>query len=176
MHAFTHVMTVEEAQRQRDPLTIAANSDECAAVARRFDWRAVTRLKATLHFSGAGAEVRIDGTVRANVTQACVATARPVTTHVEAPFALRLVPSAQIEAEAEEAELELSGDSLDTVGYQEARFDLADIVAETLALAAPPWPRSLDADVWLVEHGIREDQDSGPFAALAALKDALGKP
>ncbi|MEQ1725440.1 MAG: DUF177 domain-containing protein [Sphingopyxis sp.] len=170
MTAFTRIMTVDEAHRQIEALWVTASADECAAAARRFDWLGVETLVATLRFSGAGPIVIIAGEVRAKVSQACVATARPVTTALAAPFSVRLVPMAQMEAEAEACEVELSDVALDTIGYDDARFDVADIIAETVALNLDPWPRSDDADVWLAEHGPGQNQPAGPFAALAALR------
>lgn len=176
MTDFTRIMTIEEAHRQIDPLIVTASTEECAAVAERFDWIGVSELAATLRFSGEGTTLSIAGGARAVVQQACVATARPVTTRVDAPFAVRLVPMAQMEAEAEACEVELSDVALDSIGYDDARFDVADIIAETLALALDPWPRTPDADTWLQAHGVISEQAAGPFAALAALKDRLAKP
>ncbi|MEK6541783.1 MAG: DUF177 domain-containing protein [Pseudomonadota bacterium] len=173
---FTRIMTVEEAHRQIDPLSITATPEEGTDVARRFDWLGVKDMAATLRFSGSGTVVVITGNVRASVTQACVATARPITTRVDAPFTVRLVPMAQMEVEAEACEVELSDVALDSIGYDDARFDLADIIAETLALSLDPWPRRADADEWLRAQGVMGEQDVGPFAGLAALKAKLEKP
>ncbi|MEQ1510151.1 MAG: DUF177 domain-containing protein [Sphingopyxis sp.] len=170
MTLFSRIMTVEEAHRQLTPLNLTANAQECAAVARRFDWLAVEGLSATLHFSGAGTLVNIKGQVQANVTRPCVATARPMSTRINASFVVRLIPMAQMEAEAEACEVELSLEALDTIGYDDARFDLADILAETLALNLDPWPRSADADEWLAANGVLSAENTGPFAGLAALK------
>lgn len=176
MTDFTRIMTVEEAHRQIDPLIVKTSAEECAAVAERFDWIGTSGLTATLRFSGSGPVVVIAGNVRAAVTQTCVATARPITTRVNAPFTVRLVPMAQMEAEAEACEVELSDVALDSIGYDDARFDVADIIAETLALSLDPWPRTPDADAWLQAQGVISEQVAGPFAALAALKDRLAKP
>ena len=176
MTEFTRIMTIEEAHRQIDPLNVQASAEECAVVARRFDWLGVAGLSAVLRFSGSGAEVIIAGNVQASVTQACVATARPVTTRVDAPFTVRLVPMAQMEAEAEACEVELSDTALDSIGYDDGRFDAADIIAETIALSLDQWPRTADADAWLQTHGVVSEHQAGPFAALAALKNRQGMP
>lgn len=173
--AFSQVMTVEEAGRQRTPLSIAANVAQAQAVADRFGWIVVGSLTAVLKFDGSGEVIDLSGQLSATVTQACVATGQPVVEAVETPFALRLVPAAMLEAEGEEAELELDAPALDTVGYTGGRIDLADIIAETLALSVNPWPRAANAADWLAEHGVMDEDAAGPFGALAALREAMTK-
>ncbi len=167
---FARVMTVQEAQRQRSPLAYSASEAERVAIARHFGWTTLTRLDATLTFTGAGTDIGIEGRLQAQLTQPCVVTMQPVRERVETGFALRLVPADRIDGDDEDEERELDADALDTIGYRHGQFDLGAIIAETLALSVNPWPRLDNADAWLAQHDGRSPNDLGPFAALAALR------
>jgi hypothetical protein len=64
---------------------------------------------------------------------------------------------------------------MDVVFYDQAAIDVGEAVAETLALSLDPWPRSPDAEAILREAGVKREgeEEKGPFAALASLKDKL---
>jgi hypothetical protein len=54
------------------------------------------------------------------------------------------------------------------------------VVAQSLALALDPYPRSARAEEALRQAGVKDEEeaaagDSSPFAALAALKDKLAE-
>ena len=53
--------------------------------------------------------------------------------------------------------------------------DLGEAVAQSFALLLDPFPRSPNADAVLKAAGVKEEGEVGPFGALAALKDKLGK-
>lgn len=162
--------TLGEAERD---VPVEANEAECAALARRFGLIALDRLSATVRLSRDGQTVLATGRIAAAVTQPCVATAEPVPALIDEPFRLRFVPD---EAATESEEIELSADDCDTVVYTGGEIDIGEAVAETLALALDPFPRSPDAAATLKAAGVvQEDEvETGPFAALKALRDKLG--
>lgn len=171
--SFTHPMTPAEAARLSHPLEIVASAEDCAAIARRFGWIAVERLTATLDIAVKGKEVTITGMVRAQVTQACVATGDPVAEGINAPLSLVLVPIETLEAAEDAGDIELDDSALDVLGYENGRFDLGDIVAETLAVSVDPWPRSKGASEYLKAKGVLSEEEAGTFGALAGLRDKL---
>ena len=60
---------------------------------------------------------------------------------------------------------------MDEIFYEGDSFDLGEAVAQSLALAIDPFACGPDADRVRQEKGLSaDDQPSGPFAALAALK------
>ena len=107
------------------------------------------------------------------MVQACVASGAPVRATLAAPFAILFRP--QTAATGGNEEIELSASEMDVVFYDQASIDVGEAVAETLALSLDPWPRSPDADAILREAGVKaeEEEEKGPFAALASLKDKL---
>ncbi len=62
------------------------------------------------------------------------------------------------------------------VFYDRAEIDVGEAVAETLALNLDPWPRAPDAEAALRAAGVKREgeEERGPFAALAGLKDKSG--
>jgi uncharacterized metal-binding protein YceD (DUF177 family) len=171
--SYTHPMSVVEASRLSGPLEITPSAEECAAIAQRFGWLSVENCTAQLAFAVKGKEVTITGEVRARVTQPCVATGEPVAEGITAPLTLQLVPAETLEAAEDASEVELDSGELDILGYEDGRFDLGDIIAETLALAVNPWPRSQGAGAFLKDKGVLSEDEAGAFGALASLRDKL---
>jgi len=153
-------------------VTIAAEADERAALARRFGLVAIDRLEATATLRRTGDGVLAEGRLSAAVVQSCVATGDPLPATLDEPFALRFEPEAPAAAGAEEVELDEA--DLDVVPYSGGAIDLGEAVAETLSLALDPFPRAPDADARLRAAGVLEEGEAGPFAALRGLKDKLG--
>ncbi len=162
--------TLGEAPRAME---VAAGPEERAALAKRFGLVALDRLDAALTLSRTGDEVAVHGTLQASVVQACVASGAPVPADLAAPFDILFRPMA--EAKAAEEEIELSESEMDVVFYDRAEIDVGEAVAETLALALDPYPRTPEAESILRDAGVKPEgeEETGPFAALAALKGKL---
>jgi uncharacterized metal-binding protein YceD (DUF177 family) len=174
MSEFERSMTLAEAKRQTGPLHLIADAAERAAIARRFDLLSVDRLEATLAVAVDGESVKAEGRLNAAVVQACIASGEPVQATIAVPVAVRFVPNAALEVSQEDAEIELASDDLDVVGFSGGRFDVGEMVAESLALELDPYPRSPDAERFLKERGVKSEGEVGSFGALAALRDRLG--
>lgn len=146
---------------------IAANADERAALARRFGLPSIERLNAEFEIRREGEGVFATGRVTGAVTQSCSVTGDPVPARIDEPVALRFVEEADVDEE-----VELSADALDTLPIEGGAIDLGEAAAETLLLALDPFPRAPDADAALKAAGVQDE--AGPFAGLAALKERLG--
>lgn len=147
-------------------VTVEADAAERSALARRFGLIAIDKLAAdyTIRRDAAGviARARLSGAV----VQSCSVTGDPVPAKIEEDFAIRFVP----EGGASGDEIELSEDDCDTVFYTGGAIDLGEAAAETLALALDPFPRSPGAEAALREAGVLNEEEAGPFAALAKLR------
>lgn len=150
---------------------IEADEGERAALARRFALVAVERLEGDFTLRRSAAGIEAEGRVLAAVVQACSITDAPLTATVDEPFALRFV---QANDHAED-EVELGEDALDTVEIEGGAIDLGEAAAETMALALDPFPRAPGAEQALRDAGVVSEEEAGPFGALAALRDRLGK-
>lgn len=171
MSDFNHRLQLDQI-RDGDRVDLTATAPECAAVADRLDLLSLDRLEAHAVLSRDGAKVRATGRLRAALEQACVATGEPVPAHIDEAFDLVFLPAPSGEAGEE---VELGENDLDTVFHDGSAIDLGGAIADTLALALDPYPRSADADTALREAGVLTEEEASPFAALAALKEKLGK-
>lgn len=167
MNEFVHRLQLDQI-RDGDRIDINANAGELAAIASRLRLLSLDRLDAHAVLARDGERVKATGRLKASLSQACVATDEPVAEHVDEAFALSFVP-----APTADEELELDAEQLDTIFHDGASIDLGTAIADTLALAIEPYPRSAKADAALREAGVLSEEEAGPFAALAALKGKL---
>jgi len=140
-----------------------ASDAECADLALRFGFLEVRSLHADLRvFQVARGSWDIRGRLVAEVVQPCGVTGEPVPESVDFELEERYVqaagPEDEIVVDLDEAE-PLDG----------GRIDLGEMVAQSLALAVTPWPRSEDAPG---SFQAGEDDRPHPFAGLASLKSS----
>lgn len=171
---FSRPLTLDKVDRQREPLTITAEPGERAALAARFALESIDALAATVGFDSDGETVFVEGRLTAEMVQTCVATDDPLPVSIDEAFAVRFVPEPG-EAASEEDEIELAADDCDVMYYEGRAIDLGEAVAQTLLLCLDPYPRGPDAEDFLKAKGVKSEGEAGPFGALAALKDTLGK-
>jgi uncharacterized metal-binding protein YceD (DUF177 family) len=172
MTEFSRLYRIDSLASEARRVTIEADAAEREALARRFGLVAIAALAADAALARAGAAVTAAGTLRARVTQSCVASGEPVEATVEEDFRIEFRP--QPEIGAAEAEIELGKIELDVVFHDGGSIDLGEAVAETLALSLDPYPRSPAAEAALKAAGVKSEEAAGvqssPFAALKGLK------
>lgn len=171
MNDFAHRLPLDQI-RDGDRLDLVAGEAECAAIADRLGLLRLDRFEIHAVLGRDGQTVRATGRIKAALDQACVATGDPVPAHVDEPFELVFLPEPRRGSADEEIELD-TGD-LDMLFHDGSAIDLGGALADTLALALDPYPRSAGADAALKEAGVLSEEEAGPFAALAALKNKLG--
>ena len=170
---FSRPVRIDTIGEQPREIRVAAEPEELTALAGRFGLLGLERLEAALTLSRDGEEVTVAGTLRAELIQACIASGTAVPATLIVPFDILFRP--QPAAARPDEEVELSESEMDVVFYEQAAIDIGEAVAETLALSLDPWPRSPEADAILREAGVKREgeEEKGPFAALASLKDKL---
>jgi len=164
---FAHQLRLDQI-RDGERLDLIADEAERGAVAKRLALLGLDRLEAHVALARTGEVVRANGRLVAAVEQSCVVTGDPVSAHIDEPFAILFVPAPQTGSADEE--IELGEADCDTVFYDGAQIDLGGAIADTLALAMDPYPRSAGAEAALKEAGVLTEEQASPFAALAALK------
>jgi uncharacterized metal-binding protein YceD (DUF177 family) len=147
---------------------LSADEAERKAIAGRLGFLSLECLKAHVTLDRDGSRIRASGRIRASLEQSCIATGDPVAEHIDEPFDLIFV-SEPAQA-APDQEIELGEADCDVVFYEGGAIDLGTAIADTLALAMNPYPRSAGADAALKEAGVLSESEAGPFAALAKLK------
>jgi uncharacterized metal-binding protein YceD (DUF177 family) len=141
---------------------IAADLDERAALARRFDLVLLERLEADVELLREPmGTILLSAAFAAEFAQQCIVTLDPVADSVSEQFQLRYGPP-----EAEEmvpaGEDDPAFEPLDSES-----IDIGEAIAQEFSLALPPFPRTADA---VIAAEPEEDKAEGPFAALARLR------
>lgn len=148
-------------------VTIEADKAERAALAKRFGLVALDALAAEAQLRAIAEGIEAEGTIRARVTQSCVATSVPLAAQIDEPFHILFVPDAGETAD----EIELDAEALDRVAHDGLAIDLGEAAAQTLGLALDPFPRAPGADEALKAAGVLQEGETGPFAKLKGLFD-----
>jgi uncharacterized metal-binding protein YceD (DUF177 family) len=169
---FAHRLALDQI-RDGDRLDIVADDEERAAVSDRLGLLNLDRFEAHAVLSRDGQKIRANGRLKAALDQSCIATGEPVPAHIDEPFDLLFVPEPK--GRSADDEIELGEDELDTIFHDGSAIDLGSAIADTLALSLDPYPRSAGADAALKEAGVLTEEEASPFAALAALKEKMGK-
>lgn len=147
------VLTADEAQRQ--------------ALAARFGLVAVNSLVGTATLKADGRTVHANGRVIADVVQSCAVSGDDLAVRIDEPLNLRFVPAAT--DLAGDTEIELEADELDEIEMEAGRFDLAEAIAQTMALAIDPYLEGPGADEARRKAGLLGEGEGGAFAALKGL-------
>lgn len=156
----------ELARRGRAPFRLAPDAEARARLAALLGIEAIP----VLDFDGSLApsgrdDVTLAARLRARVVQPCVVTLAPVTTEIDELVTRRYLAD-YVEPEADEIEMRED----DTAEPLPATIDVAEVMAEALALALPLYPRAPDAGAAAgaeTEEGATEP--NRPFAGLGAL-------
>ncbi len=151
-------------------LKIKATPEECQMLAKRFDILDVEDLDAsmTIRRGHAPGLIRIDGEIGAHVVQACSVTLAPVKETIEDTFSDVLTTDPALLATEEEAADDDSDKPVELIRGD--TIDIGEIVAQWVALALNPYPRS-DAPLYEhIEH-VAEMGTHTPFDVLKALKE-----
>ena len=172
MSDFAHRLPLDQI-RDGDRIDIIADERERGSLVERLGLHSLDRLEAHAVLTRDGQKIRAGGRLKAALEQVCVATGDPCPAHVDEPFDLIFLPEPG--AAGAEEEVELGQADLDTIFHDGSAIDLGGAMADTLALALDPYPRSAGADAALKEAGVLTEEEASPFAALAALKEKLGK-
>lgn len=172
---FSRPVRRDDVGRAAGARRIEADAAEREALAARFGLASLGALSAELTIEPVAGGAAVAGRVLAEVEQPCVVTGEPVAARIDEPFAVRFIDSEHFArvAEADE-EVEIAADDLDVLPIEHGIIDLGELVAQTLALALPPYPRAAGADAAGRAEGVIDDaaakRASGPFAALAGLR------
>lgn len=157
---------------------VAASEAERSALAERFDLDGLDRLEAegsveAVPVAGSSPLVEVRGRLRADARQRCVVTLEPVPATLDTEFR-RIFTREPVDEAVGAAEIEI--DALDDDEPEPlpagGTLDLGELVAEELAVALDPYPRSPGADAVLAGAGaaVPAPDEGGPLAA--ALADA----
>lgn len=156
--------------------TVEADAARRAALADAHDLVSVARFVAVIDVGRWRRDgVRVAGTVRAQVTQRCVVTLKPLRAEVEAPFEALFVPEGPALLGCDEpgagTEIDIDAEGPDTPEpFVPPMLDVGAVAEQFFALALDPYPRMPDVAVPADLAPGHDESGDNPFAALAALK------
>lgn len=158
---------------------IEADERERAALAERFGVVSIEKLSAEIELDLCKKGVRAEGSMRAELTQACAVSGEDFPVTVAEPITLRFIEAGSLTltpSEDDEIDFDLTPEDCDEIEYAGDSFDLGEAVAQSLGLAIDPYAEGPSAAAARKEAGIVEEgQGDGPLAAglaagLAGLK------
>ena len=159
---------------------LSPGAPERAALAETLDLLGLRKLRLSGTIRAEGARGwRLEAVLGATVVQPCVVTLAPVTTRLDVPVTRIYLPESDLpdSAFAPGDEVEMPED--DTLEPLTEVIDLSALMTEALALALPDYPRAEGAGMEpavFAPPGAAplRDEDTRPFAGLAALRGKLG--
>ncbi|MFN0046144.1 MAG: YceD family protein [Sphingorhabdus sp.] len=169
---FSHELKISELGGKTRSIHLSADPVSRTALAKRFDLATLDMLEADITVTTDGAEILATGQITAKLEQICVATRDPIAVNVSEQISIRFIPEPHID---EETEFELAAEDCDVMFHDGQLIDLGEAVAQSLGLALDPYPRSSNADTVLKAAGVKDEDESGPFSVLAALREKLAK-
>lgn len=173
-----HVLRLTDLpQRRASAFDLAPDAAICTALAQTLGLSGLKKLR----FAGkliptTGKDWRLEARLGATVVQPCGITLEPVTTRIDEDVTRHYLADGLPEIDTPGAETEMPDD--DTVEPLPSHLDLGAVLVEALVLAIPPFPRAEGADLGQIAAapaGVAplQDEDTKPFAGLAALRDKL---
>ncbi len=148
-------------------------ADDMTNLAKELEILAVEKLRLTGRLRSAGeGRYHLDGTLVADVAQACVVTLDPVPERLSIALAIDFVPQHLMPPpipEAGEEDDETEGAKL-FEPIVNGVVDIGDLVFQEIAAALDPYPRLADAALDTTEAGPDASEANNPFAKLRELK------
>lgn len=157
------------------PVHVVADAGQCAELAAAHDLRSIDAFEADLLVRGWKRDgVRVEGTVRARVTQNCIVTLEPMEATIESPVSALFVPEgsplARVDHQGGEIVVDAEADDLPET-FSGGRVDVGALAEEFFALALDPYPRKEGASLHREAARCRQDGE----AAESRLREELGK-
>ena len=187
------VVEIDQGEIGATPVSKKMNASEaeCALVAKRLEIPSVQNLSSeiTLYRTpGNKAIIQAEGVLKADVTQSCVITHKPVKQHIEEEFeawyadpesfvSFNKVKNERRASKSGEQEVQALDEREDPEPIVNGKIDLGDLVSQYLSLALDPYPKAYGAE-WenddkpeaIPEGATDASLRRNPFAALKDLK------
>jgi len=167
---FSTVLRLDQINGQS--VALSSNEAERDALALRFQLQSLDELTADFDLRREGDVIHLNGTMQAKAMQSCIISGDPVAADIDEKLRIDFIPQPD---HAPDAEIELDDDECDSIFHDGNAIDVGEAVAQSLALALDPYPRSAEAESAAKAAGVKSEEEAGPFGALADLKAKLEK-
>ncbi|SIP93454.1 MULTISPECIES: hypothetical protein [unclassified Bosea (in: a-proteobacteria)] len=173
--ALSHPVRVEQIRPRGTQVTLQAEADQLAAIAKTLGLASVETLDARYDLSRNGERVKLEGRIKAQFHQICVVSVESFPVVLDVPIKLDLVPAsdpifAVREAGSDEGAIDIEvmlNEADPPEPIVDGVIDLGAITQEFLALALDPYPRKPGV---AFEPPAAAEPEPSPFAALAKLR------
>jgi len=168
---FSRPVRVDRVEKTDRPLHLTASVEERAALAERFRILEIGRLEADVHLRRqAGGRVVVAVDCEADVLQSCVVTLEPVAGRIAETFEVVVDPQAEARDDGEGDEIVVDAElDEDIEPAPNGWLDIGEVIAQYVALALDPYPRSPGAEAPVLEE--TEDEPERPERPFGALGD-----
>lgn len=156
--------------------SLVASKQECAALAKRFDVRELSDLKAELSIRRVegGDVVRLEGRFSADVVQTCVVSLQDVHGQVKGHFETYF--SEEKPKGKDDLDLFLEDDDSAPEVIRRGNIDLGEVVSQYLALELDPYPRAPGVSLAAQLAEVGTEVKNNPFRVLQGLKEGKAAP
>ncbi|GAA6207636.1 DUF177 domain-containing protein [Cognatishimia sp. WU-CL00825] len=161
-------------QNQTNTFLLEPKGDALLSLAKQMGILGIKKLRFEGELKAYGKrDWQVLGKLGATVSQACVVSLEPVSSRIDTDVNRQFVANYQ---EPSEEEYELTVE--ENIEPLPKEIDIAEIMAESLSLALPQYPRAKNAELTTsayTEPGKKamSDEDARPFAGLASLRNKL---
>ena len=167
---FTKILQTESLGDSAKHVRLEANSDERAALADRFELRAVESLVGNLIIERIkGSElIRVRGRISAEISQACVVSGKIVVSTIEERVNERF---GQSNKTGFEVELSVEEDPPEQI--ENGEIDLGETIVQYLGVAIDPYPRAPGAEIpqqYQLEMETDVEIRKNPFEVLTSVR------
>ncbi len=148
-----------------------ATPDERVALSKALALLGCDRIELRYRVKGlAGGRYRLQGTLKADVVQACIVSLDPVREAITVPLDVEFRPQDDT-AELSEGDIgdPLADDDFELI--ENGALPIGRVVYDEIASGLNPYPRAAGVEMEVTDtESIKSDTPSGPFAKLAALR------
>jgi len=180
---FSRMVKMSALNREPEAYSAKATPVECEALMRRFDLIGLKDFSVEAEIKRWKNGVRVTGHISADVMQRCIVTLEPVPDHIKEDFDRGYLPERDIVGDAkpgQEIEIEDDSELGDLPDVLGETLDLGELASEALSLALNPYPRAEGEETFEFQAAPPgetpiTDEDTKPFASLAAYREKLEK-
>lgn len=172
VNEFSRLVEIDKVPPQGFSLTIEAEPDERAAIARRLGLLELPSLRATLAVTrlADGESFAVKGKLEAAVVQECVVSLTPIAAKVHEAVSGLFVPARQLAVGGHEEIDDPLAEIPEAISNN--AIDVGELVVQHLALGLDPYPRQEGVAPALPRAAAPSEDTRKPFAGLGALLKA----
>lgn len=143
---FSRRIKIDKIRDEEVTESISATTQECEALARRFDLLGINMLKAELALNRIldGEVIEVTGHLSAEVVQKSVTTLEPVTSKIEEDFSALFAPQGYKPKSSKKHHGQEVMPEDEIEAFDRDAIDLGELTAQYLYLSLDPYPRNQD--------------------------------